>query len=500
MSFPTHFFQTKAPIQQREENDNLSQGEIAIYQGRKFNHPSHAFIQELVPKLSFTNKMFLNIGRILEVDMSRVFAFLPRGFTKMLERIDDMFQAIEQSANPPQAMFGCFAKKRLTLQEEIAQEKEKDKNQLILYGQAEELIYQFGVQRQQQLLLAGVYSSKEFEEKQKKIAEYRALAEERYLQDPSHIEMRKKIDRNIILSYKGNLNQQEEAIIEEYWNYVTTTPEGYIKMAQVEARSIELFGASLFDKLDSIMEKMQLSVPEEKLKPSQYMTKVFNQFAFNTYQQLKEKKSQCESMEEKLLMEYLMLKNVPLMSTVIKMQLRQHLTSQLAAAEQEAEEIWVKFVKEQQQLDIDLYQKQIDFCKEIEDEVLAKKLLEFHQSELKKVLMQQTDIAYIKNRAYTIMENYGIENPDEIQSRIPVETYFDRQVIEFVNLEQGTSSQVDGLNTSQFSVLSDMQLDLAKLEDPVEYFYQEIIKADQKKLKIFEPKIVTLENNLHEIF
>lgn len=255
MSFSNNPIQTNSFVQQSKADFDPSKKQIVIYQGRKFD-PSITTLQQLTPKFSFTDQMFFRLGQILEVNASQISDFIPQYVIETVRNLEyEIFQATEQPVNQTQYVVK-FSQKPLTVQDEIAQEEKNEKNQLLISDQIQHLMRNLGVQRQQQFLLASVSSSKELEKKRVKIAEYRALAEECYLQDPSHIEIRKKIDRNMILSYKGTLNQKDEKIIEKYWDYVAVSSEGRIKQAQILARLQELFARSLCKKMSS-MKKQQ---------------------------------------------------------------------------------------------------------------------------------------------------------------------------------------------------------------------------------------------------
>jgi hypothetical protein len=537
MSSIIHPLQSTTTIKPEEDSDT-SQRVIVTFQGFGVSR-DYTVMQQIAPKISLMNRMFEARNKILEVDMHQVLGSLPPALTRMIEKIEIILEEVEQPQNQHQTILGLFGRRRLTLEEEIAREEKAEKDKLLCYRQLEETLQQMGVQRQQQLLLARVSSGKELEEKQRKIAAYRALAEERYLQDPAHVEMRKQIDRNMIISYKGSLSRQNEKIIEDYWDYVTTASEGLAKKEGIEARSMELFVNSAFEGDDSTMEKMLNDKPGEDVKLSQLAIRALNQVVCDTNQKLKEEKSQCETAEQNLLIEYLILTSRPMMSAIHNMQLKLKLTVQLAKTKQDVK-IFTAVAKQREQRTIESCHQHIsehqekirqameglaqlgeDFDQEESSEdllekiteqnyssramriyslksdlILHTKLLKCHQQCLEESQALLNNASKLKSSAYSLMKAFGAnrETPEEIRACMPLQTSFDQQMMECIALEEESVSLEGGSETFKFSVSADMQLDLTTLEDPVEYFYQKIIEVDQKKLKIFEPQVVALDD------
>lgn len=199
-------------------------------------------------------------------------------------------------------------------------------------------------------------------------------------------------------------------------------------------------------------------------------------------------------------MDYLILKNSPLILSIQNRYLRKKLTSHLLVAEQRLN-MWIEAYTKVYQRHIDSTQKDIQDCTEMlkKEECAAIhgtliKDIQESQSNLKDSLAQLRDLNGLKKKAYKSMKQHNQETPSEIRRFIPVETAFDQQITEFLKFEEGATFQADKLNISEFNVSSDMQLDLVTMEDPVSYFYQDILEKDQKKLKVFEPKIVAFDS------
>lgn len=117
-----------------------------------------------------------------------------------------------------------------------------------LYRQLEESMHQLAANRVEQLRLAGVATPEDLDLKQKFVFKNKMKALSVYLKDPLVIEKRKKIDRLILISYKGCLTEIEEKSIEFFWDFINESPESYKKLSQfyrLHKQFLSLFKTSL---------------------------------------------------------------------------------------------------------------------------------------------------------------------------------------------------------------------------------------------------------------
>lgn len=480
-----------------------------VYQGRAVIPFTYSLNSVSQPP-SFLNRMMDAWSTIFEMDVTNILAAMPKGFVKMVRLMD---AKLDEMQHPPKQELSPFllfllGRKGPTVEEELAQEEENEKTRNMIEEKLEEAIHQLGTQREEQLKLAKVSSMREFREKQDMVGSYRMEAEKCYLETASHVETRKEIDRQMITAYKGVLSQEDQATIENYWNYVTHDPQGRAQRESIEARASAIFSKSAGGIMDEMAEEMQKLMSEGSIvKPCQFMTNYFHGIAQKTSQELIQERQQCQTAGGKLVIDYLLLTEGCKISTLLNRMLRMVLQSELEKANRNADN-WIDYEQKSHQ-DLVIYlndylerskkriieeqeryaSTDLEYMKELYLKSIAMKETAIQETEAHLEQLQKKTEENFKKAAYTRMkESFGQETPPEIRALIPKQTAFDKLMLEVMNLEAGgqLSQSLQSLQSSAaLTATPDLQLDLTQLSNPVDYFCQQIGKKDQQKLQLF---------------
>jgi hypothetical protein len=486
-----------------QEEQQTSQTTISLYRGREVISPPSFTHAHLSISHSLVDKMFTYLGKAFETDPNMISQNMPKNFTNLLRQIDMINERIEFAENNTSPF--SFIGLQPTLEEEIEQEESKEQMQLMLQEAIEEKLNHFGKLKKQQLALAGVASTREFEEKQAKIAHYCAIAEKLYLQDAHYVEKRKEIDRCLIQAYKKKLSDADLAIIDQYWNFIATSSDALSKKNALENRLIRMnFNENSTEMMMQSLSKEELE--QGKVKEAQFMKQYIQKMIQNAARQIEEELSQCENPQVKLLLEYLRLTGACQMSFIANCMLRNLLLPKLAEAESQ-EKSWVSFFRKLNLENIESIQSFIqerqqklqNSQKKLTDDKIDKdcwktiinldrQCLEDHEKLLLE-LQAKTEEDFKKLAHLEIAET-----PEQIKDLIPLETPFEQLFSDLMSIETQQGFQISA-QSSLLNLFEHMRLDLAKCDDPVAYFVQLLLKIDDEKLKRckMKPKVEALD-------
>lgn len=481
----------------QEINSNASNQQIVAYRGRNVAPLSYREEQQLTSmNLNFVDRLLLGMQNTMGVDLSKLPSSYLTMARKMMQMLDD---------KPPTSAMSIFGfKMELPIEAQIKVEEEHEAQQKKLICLLEDKFDQLKMERQQQLQLAGVSSPEELQKKEMIIDSYKIKAEERYLQDHTNLEMRKEIDKALITAHKGTLSLQDQKVIEDYWTLVSKGAEGAEKVKAVAVRSNQLFVKGMLDSLTSIPEKIEKMAKEgKKINQAEIMVNHFQDMLNETSQKLAAERRVCTNPEEAVYLDYLMLTGSYQMPTIMNSMLRNSLKPQLQTAKERLaigveyaqkenqdlikwEEDWIsscegRILKDQKKLGKltaeteclrEMYEKSIESAKESISRC-SERISEYQAYEKKD----------FEKRA---CELFHLEHPREIKAGIPEETAFDLLYQQIMDVDtQGQLAQIQG--GSLFTVSADMKLDLAKIENPEEHFFNKLKQLDTQKLALLKP-------------
>ncbi len=193
-----------SPKEDRKEE--AKQTELVLYCGRQVKrmHPKDDFYTGMTPHLSLLDRLWMSLNYIFEMEMFQQTSptHAPQSFRAIVERID-----------------------QLSLVENV----EDSKRYQQVLQKLQELFTSLCKGKQIALRLTGVSSMEELYVKQVELKLYKQAAERRYLRHPAYISKRKEIDLHLILALKHKISEQDQKIIEEYWDLLAAWPKTYIE-------------------------------------------------------------------------------------------------------------------------------------------------------------------------------------------------------------------------------------------------------------------------------
>lgn len=412
---------------------------------------------------SFIDKIILQLGFNAGMDL----VDLKTSAAKLLRPMMPMFQQMEQMMSKIDADKEDLA---LTLQNGL---------------QAE--IHKLSSQMHKKCALAGVQSHSELVQKQKMIEGFKSLAWQKLCSDPKSITLKATFDEALVVACMGELSAKNRKTIQDYWGLIAADADGYnLHNKQEERFSIvllELVSTELAAYLKSVSSQVNMhgDVPLEGLAKSLYA-------ALQTKEEQLRKTSAGQSEKEQILTEYLILQGRLVGPTLINMQLRKFFEDRVQEKEEYAEHMLHSFVLPFDKQDIESCKQKMSEDRWGPSIIRARKHgLEEYAKEIEARVEEDKAfyakmIAEIQNRdpkayAYRLCGTH----PNEIRKLIPKDTQYEKMVRLLFKLTPEAMSK-----KGEMSLSTDLQLDLSKLANPVDYFLKQMVAEEMEKLKIVQ--------------
>jgi hypothetical protein len=475
MSFSTIYSSLSSDNSLSREMVNQSQSLVSY--GRNFTPIYHTLENQLrTGSISFSDKMMMEIGKILNKEATLIQQLLPTSIKQIFSQAEKI----------------------------LCQGKSKEQS-IILYQQVDKIRQQIIEERKQLCFLAGVSSMDELEKKRQQIAEYKKEAGKLYLQNQQNIETRRQLDKALTALKRTENQQENEEIIDKYWNLIAQDPNGYEEMQQTEGRSLVIFTDSMMSTIASLPERLQKQMNEGKeVNPIEMMIKLLNDSMNTTAEKLLQEKESLD-INGQIKIDYLLLKGSIIMPALLNKVVKQQVNQQIEKSEEmlqpclETVRKWHKERLEEyserikaDQVKLEMYEKENQEALSVfkGKETSYKGLREVFQEDIRNfeaILAEENQKTEedLYTEAYEILGDFTSIDPRLMRQYLPLETEGDKKIQQFLELDLGLDNSFKQQNSLILpNASSDLQVDLTQLKDPTEYFLQQMKLDDAKKLNI----------------
>ena len=429
-----------------------------------------------VYRMELMDRMMFCIGLAYNqepLSMQELSGCLPKSFTKMMTNLSQLFS-------------------QLVLMDEEGKEELMPRFEEAMNGRLREIIEG----RKQLYLLAGVDSENELNHKLKLIADFKQKAETIYFSQEGTIERKRSIDEAMLTLSPLHHCLHHSEIINNYWQMISKTSEGYLTHERVENRIFSLFFENLFESMGSAFPNNSESeqFPKNRREFAKLLINKLQNGLQEILLKLQEELSEAATNEEALQLGYLLLKGTLIAPTLTKVIIRQQLMKLLEDVEREVQ-FWIPFSKETQEKHIAYAKKRIaethakinEYEEKISGEEIPHTLEEiigsdhyFEKSQLvikKKYLenLQELLREAEEKDIYSMACSFASEDPRKLEKLIPDLTPYDQLILKVYPFDGHSDSKED----------PDLEINLSNLKDPLAYFIEVYKSKDEEILGFF---------------